>query len=532
MAERPHFMKWSAMKFQATVLNDIWPETLFFTLIALMVTLVSKMTGHSLAISNQMLTVLGTVLGLVVSFRTSSAYERYQEGRKLWTNINLVSRNLAQLIWIQVSSERKDKNSKDGLPASTAEQSSMRLKVMIEKKSMINLVQAFSVSVKHALRGEAGIFYEDLYPLICFLPKYASEPPMVDHRADLLPLWQAGLLDAPQGGKNATTIPGSTSGYTLTRTMSSPGDMKEKNEASEHVAGEDFVRKLAGSMRSHKNRFDPEHILPVVACDRPLRPARNPPKTTLYDYIPFFLVFKPVIWLVRYMYRKMRKDKYENAHPGQDHARNTLGRKRKPALVESSVPLEITLFLSSYLAWLLKNEAINATFASAFSAAIISLQDTMANLDRIRATPIPFAYQAHLRISLWLYLFFLPFEIYASFGYLTIPATAFGAFLLLGFMEIGQEIEDPFGYDANDLDLDQFCAVIQRELAEIVAHPSPDPHSFLFETWNHPFAPADHRSAKEMIEDVEHEYHGPDTGVLSVRRALLRSYKKTVQQTL
>lgn len=42
-----------------------------------MVAAVSELTPHSLAISNQMLTVLGTVLGLVISFRTSTAYERY-----------------------------------------------------------------------------------------------------------------------------------------------------------------------------------------------------------------------------------------------------------------------------------------------------------------------------------------------------------------------------------------------------------------------------------------------------------------------
>ena len=40
------------------------------------VALVSELTTTSLAISNQMLTVLGTVLGLVISFRTSTAYER------------------------------------------------------------------------------------------------------------------------------------------------------------------------------------------------------------------------------------------------------------------------------------------------------------------------------------------------------------------------------------------------------------------------------------------------------------------------
>ena len=39
-----------------------------------------------------------------------------------------------------------------------------RLEAVIEKRSMINLVHAFSVSVKHFLRGEGGIYYEDLYP--------------------------------------------------------------------------------------------------------------------------------------------------------------------------------------------------------------------------------------------------------------------------------------------------------------------------------------------------------------------------------
>ena len=43
----------------------------------LVVCLVSEKTEHHLGINNQLLTVLGTVLGLVISFRTSSAYERY-----------------------------------------------------------------------------------------------------------------------------------------------------------------------------------------------------------------------------------------------------------------------------------------------------------------------------------------------------------------------------------------------------------------------------------------------------------------------
>ncbi|KAL5528341.1 hypothetical protein ACEPAF_7477 [Sanghuangporus sanghuang] len=521
VTKNPIFMKWSIKRFQATVINDIWPETLFFSLVATAVTLISKMTTKSLVINNQMLTVLGTVLGLVISFRTSSAYERYWEGRKLWTNINLSSRNLAHLIWIHVPIDRPGKNEEEITDKESAEK--VRLKAVIEKKSMINLVEAFSVAVKHALRGEAGIYYQDLYPLVCFLPRFASQAPMIDIKADVLPLWQASDLDDPKKSATAaSTLKG------LSRTTSNPSDADEKEAATGTIKGEhfapDFLKK-----KFRKRRSDPDHILPVFDCDRELKPARNPPRTSLYDYIPLLIIFKPIIWIFKFMYRRVRKDKYATARPEKDGLRNAFGRKRKAEIIESSVPLEITLFLSSYLSWLMKNELLSNVMAGPFAAAILSLQDTMANLDRIRSCPIPFAYQAHLRMSLWLYLFFLPFETYDDFGYLTIPATAFASFLLLGFLEIGQEIEDPFGYDANDLDLDEFCACIHRELSEITAHPSPEPSSFLFESWNHPFAPGDNRSAKDMIENVDHVYHGSDTGMLSIRRTLLESWRTSVR---
>ncbi|KAG8678260.1 hypothetical protein FRC09_019980, partial [Ceratobasidium sp. 395] len=137
----------SLRKFRGTVLNDLWPELLFFTGIAAMVSCVCKYTKTNLAFNPQLLTVLGTVLGLVISFRTTSAYDRYWEGRKLWSTISLSSRNLANLIWIHVPTDRSAK-SPTPLPKDA------KLKVIIEKKSMINLIQAYSVSVKHFLRGE------------------------------------------------------------------------------------------------------------------------------------------------------------------------------------------------------------------------------------------------------------------------------------------------------------------------------------------------------------------------------------------
>ncbi|KAK0228314.1 Bestrophin, RFP-TM, chloride channel-domain-containing protein [Armillaria fumosa] len=492
--------KWTIKKFNATVINDIWPEVLFFSAVATMVTFVSIKTPHSLAISPQLLTVLGTVLGLVISFRTSTAYERYQDGRKMWANISIVSRNLAQMIWIHVPNERLDK-----------EQNKVQttLESVIEKKTMINLVQAFSVAIKHFLRGENGVYYQDLYPLICFLPRFASNT--ATGTSEMLPLWQASEDgEHPYDHNVHSTIP----------ELSDDDTPESKDRPSLSPAPSSSWLQSIGkrSTKSKTKAFDPEKALASVHSHRPLKPARNPPKVTLYDYIPILLFFK---WIGKIFSRRI--DSVRGA------TRNALGRKIKPQLQESNVPLEITIYLSSYSAFLMRHGLLQPAIAASITANIGMLQDTMNNLGRIATTPLPFAYQAHLRMSLWIYLFLLPFQVFDSFKYLTIPATAFASFLLLGFLEIGSEIENPFNYDLNDLDLDSFCLAIQRELQEITAHPLPEPASFIFTPWNQPFAPGDRRTAAELVKGQSEYGHAEndENGMASIKQTLLRSWRHT-----
>lgn len=39
------------------------------------------------------------------------------------------------------------------------------------------------------------------------------------------------------------------------------------------------------------------------------------------------------------------------------------------------------------------------------------------------------------------------------------------AYIVVGFAEIGAEIENPFGYDSNDLNMDFFCQEVRRRVA-------------------------------------------------------------------
>jgi len=264
---------------------------------------------------------------------------------------------------------------------------------------------------------------------------------------------------------------------------------------------------------------DPENsVLPQVNSHRPLKAARNPPHTTGYDYVPLLLIFKPIVNLFK-------------KEPSTTR-RTATGRKIKPEVGDSNVPLEISLFLSTYIGWVIRTPGLaQPAIASALVANIATLQDTLSNLERIANTPLPFAYQAHLRMSLWLYLFFLPFQIWSSFHYMTIPGTAFASFLFLGFLEIGQEIENPFNYDLNDLDLDNFCLTIQRELHEITAHTVPNPSEYVFTGWNQPFAPTDRRTAQELLQDPEYKHQDTEAGIASIRKMLVKNWKDVSEST-
>ncbi|KAJ7773948.1 hypothetical protein B0H16DRAFT_115103 [Mycena metata] len=57
VAEDPLFRGgWTMRKFKATVINDIWPEVIFFTGIATMVSIITEMKIHNLAVQNSLLT--------------------------------------------------------------------------------------------------------------------------------------------------------------------------------------------------------------------------------------------------------------------------------------------------------------------------------------------------------------------------------------------------------------------------------------------------------------------------------------------
>ncbi|MES2005260.1 MAG: bestrophin family ion channel [Bacteroidota bacterium] len=100
---------------------------------------------------------------------------------------------------------------------------------------------------------------------------------------------------------------------------------------------------------------------------------------------------------------------------------------------------------------------------------ISSFLDICGACERIKNTPIPYSYSVFIKKFLFLYILTLPVGFPLTLGYLTIPVTAFIAYVLGSLEMIAEEIEDPFGKDENDLPMHRIAENIRKNMYDILA---------------------------------------------------------------
>lgn len=322
---------------------------------ATLITCISEYV-YPLVVNSLLLTVLGFVVGLGISFRTSSAYERYVDGRKYWAQLIQASRLMAHLIWVHAE-ERHEQDLDQGKAD------------LLAKLTGLNLIVAFAVSLKHRLRFEPYTNYEDLEPLVSHLSTFAADA----YDPDSL--------------------------------------LTKSRKSSWKVVGEFLGLTLAES---------------------------NP--------------------------RKLIK------------------RSKKPL---GNLPLEIFTYLSAYFQSIISNGTLpTGAHQSMAMASLSSLNEVLAGTERVLNTPLPIAYSIAISQITWVYVLALPFQLWKALGWITIPGTLVGAYIILGIAAIGREIENPFGHDPNDLPLDKFCQQLQDEMAVIASKPRPKAEDFMIAEGN------------------------------------------------
>lgn len=117
---------------------------------------------------------------------------------------------------------------------------------------------------------------------------------------------------------------------------------------------------------------------------------------------------------------------------------------------------------------LLKERKIDGDQFRVVNREAAGLIDVLGACERIRKTPIPYSYSLYVKRVIIIYLLTMPLSLINSLGYWTVPMVMFSCYVLAGLELLGEEIEDPFGHDANDLDTDGMAKNIRNNVKEIL----------------------------------------------------------------
>lgn len=88
--------------------------------------------------------------------------------------------------------------------------------------------------------------------------------------------------------------------------------------------------------------------------------------------------------------------------------------------------------------------------------------------ERIRSTPIPFAYLLLLHRTVYIYCLLLPFCLVGSIGWVTPLMVGVLAYTFFGLDALGEQIEEPFGRLPNNLPLDALCRNIEISVGQLL----------------------------------------------------------------
>jgi ion channel-forming bestrophin family protein len=160
MPQDPDRFSWMqyTLRLRGSVIPAVLPRTLICGLFAILISAIHAL-GMPVDVPALASVVSNVVLGLMLVFRTNTAYERFWEGRKLWGSVTNASRNLARSIWVIIP----DRTPSD--PCGICEAARQ------DKRAALDLIVAFAVTLKLHLRREA--VNEELQPFLA-APQYEN----------------------------------------------------------------------------------------------------------------------------------------------------------------------------------------------------------------------------------------------------------------------------------------------------------------------------------------------------------------------
>jgi putative membrane protein len=134
-------------------------------------------------------------------------------------------------------------------------------------------------------------------------------------------------------------------------------------------------------------------------------------------------------------------------------------------------PNQVAASLYGRLSTLYQQKKLSTAQFLVLDQEIKAFTDHCGACERIKNTPIPFTYSVFIKKFIFFYVVTLPFGWAFSLGYYVIPVVMLILYALASLELIAEEIENPFGTDANDLPIDQICHNIRKHVGELLAAP-------------------------------------------------------------
>lgn len=156
---------------------------------------------------------------------------------------------------------------------------------MIEKKTAISLLEGYAIALKHYLRGEHGIYYEDLYHLVCYLPKYAI-PSSIPHPGEGVDLGRRATRHGTYKPELTDSVEHLDYEKSTSATTSRPSAERQPSTAE--------------MLRDQEHSHTTSSIRPLHDPLRPARPlqaAYLPPEKDIWDTLPVLTIFRS-LWKV------------------------------------------------------------------------------------------------------------------------------------------------------------------------------------------------------------------------------------------
>jgi putative membrane protein len=131
-----------------------------------------------------------------------------------------------------------------------------------------------------------------------------------------------------------------------------------------------------------------------------------------------------------------------------------------------NVPSAILLLIGKTYRRLAREGRVTDFAQIQLERSLTDLTDIQGGCERIKSTPIPHNYTILIHRIVAVYVFALPFGLIDTLGKLTPLVVLMVAYTFLGLDAVGDELEDPFGLDLNDLPLDTISRMIEINLRQ------------------------------------------------------------------